>query len=62
MTNNAKTRRLLGMPHWISNTQKVMLLSHTYRKPTIRLLAQWRVVRTKAADHAYADWCSRARL
>ena len=53
MTNNAKARRLLGMPHWISNTQKVMLLSPTYRKPSIRRLAQWRVVITKAADHAY---------
>lgn len=57
MTNNAKARMILGMDHWRSNTQKVALLSPTYRRlernSPMRHLAVWCVLRTKSSDHAY---------
>lgn len=57
MTNNAKARMILGMDHWRSNTQKVALLSPTYRRlernSPMRHLAVWRVLRTRSSSHAY---------
>lgn len=47
MKNNAKARRLLGLPHWVSNTQKVMILDIHPNK--------WRAVRTKRGNHVYGD-------
>lgn len=47
MKNNAKARRLLGLPHLVSNTQKVMILGIHPDK--------WRTVRTKRANHVYWD-------
>lgn len=55
MTNNAKARRLLGLDHWQSNTQKVALLSPTYRR-TKSPHSKWRVIRTKSSFHAYGDF------
>ncbi len=58
MTNNAKARMILGMDHWRSNTQKVALLSPTYRRldrnNPMRHLAVWQVLRTKSSNYTYA--------
>ncbi len=57
MTNNAKARMILGMDHWRSNTQKVALLSPTYRRlarhSPMRHLAVWQVLRTKSNNYAH---------
>lgn len=55
MTKNAKARRLLGLDHWQSNTQKVALLTPTYRRVRNNPHRTWRVLRTKASFFCYGD-------
>lgn len=55
MTKNAKARRLLGMAHWQSNTQKVVLLGLTL-KPAKVPYGKWHVTRTNTCCVCYGDF------
>lgn len=53
MKSNAVARRILGMNHWRSNTQRMSLIDgHTATK-TGKVVTAWIALRTRSGDFFY---------
>ncbi len=53
MKSNAAARRLLGMNHWRSNTQKMSLIDGHTSPKTGKCVTAWIALRTRSGDYFY---------